>query len=452
MKNFNSRKDNGSILLSFVITLPFIILIASSYISLASNSFRVSRKDQFHTYAQITADAGADYAVDKIGDDASWTGTGSEIELQNDGTTRTTYEVSVASTSDSKTITSIGRTYWPANSATSTSSSTIKVDMRPVTSGDYSVVSGVGGLVMNNNSKILGGDVFINGKISMSNSAQIGLTTSAVNVNVAHQSCPQPPSASYPRICNSGENGQPISLSNSAKIYGNVKANNQTSGTSMFNPGLTASSGVSAEPLPSYDRDAQKAAVASTITGSSAGCSSGTKSWAANLKITGNVDVTNTCKVTINGNVWITGTLSVKNSAQLIVSNSLGTTKPVIMVDGNTADFSNSALLKDNSSDTGMEIIAYKSDASCSPDCSDVTGTDLSSSQNDGRITIDNSASGPHSIFYARWTKVTVSNSGQLGALIGQTVELSNSGTITFGTSVGTGTSFWVIDGYRRSF
>ncbi len=452
MKRLNPLKNNGSILLSFVITLPFIILIAASYISLATSSFRVARTDQFHTNAQFTADAGADYGVDQIGQNENWTGTGSEVELHNDGSVKTTYQVSVTSGSNTKTITSIGRTYWPVNSPTADSSVTVKVDLRPVTSGEYSVVSGVGGLVMSNSSKILGGDVFINGKISMNNSSQIGLTTSSVNVSVAHQSCPQPPDASYPRICNSGENGQPISLTNSAKIYGNVKANNQTSGSSMFNPGLTASSGVSAQALPSHDRDAQKAAISSTITGSSAGCSSGTKSWAANLKITGNVSVSNSCKVTINGNVWITGTLSVSNSAQLIVSDSLGSTRPVIMVDGTDATFSNSSLIKDNSSDTGVEVIAYKSDASCSPDCSDVTGTSLSSSQNDTRISINNSASGPHSIFYARWTKVLVSNSGQLGALVGQTVELSNSGTITFGTSVSSGTSFWIIDGYRRSF
>lgn len=452
MKRLNLLKNNGSILLSFVITLPFIILIAASYISLATSSFRVGRQDQFHTNAQFTADAGADYGVDQVNQNSGWTGTGSEVELHNDGSTRSTYEVSVASGSSTKTITSIGRTYWPVSNSTSSSSVTVKVDLRPVTSGEYSVVSGVGGLIMNNSSKILGGDVFINGKVSLTNSAQVGLTTSPVNLSVAHQSCPQPPDASYPRICNSGENGQPISLNNSAKIYGDVKANNQTSGASLFNPGLTASSGVASQSLPAYDRDAQKAAISSTITGSSAGCSSGTKSWAANLKITGNVSVSNSCKVTVNGNVWITGKLTVSNSAQLIVSNSLGATRPVIMIDGDDAKFSNSALLKSNGSNTGFQVIAYKSDASCSPDCANVTGSDLFNSQNDVRIELSNSASGPESIFYAKWTKVLVTNSGQLGALVGQTVELSNSGTITFGSSVGAGTSFWIIDGYRRSF
>jgi hypothetical protein len=220
----------------------------------------------------------------------------------------------------------------------------------------------------------------------------------------------------------------------------------------MSNPGLTASSGVAAQPLPTHDRAAQKAAVASTISGSSAGCSGGTRNWPANLKITGDVNITNSCKVTVNGNVWITGKLEIKNSSEMIVANSLGTTRPVVMIDGQDVKFSNSALLRSNSSSTGFQVINYWSSSSCSPDCANVTGTDLYNSQDDLTIELDNSASGPNTIFYSRWTKVLVKNSGQIGALVGQTVELSNSGTITFGTSTGTGTTFWVIDGYQRVY
>jgi hypothetical protein len=49
---------------------------------------------------------------------------------------------------------------------------------------------------------------------------------------------------------------------------------------------------------------------------------------------------------------------------------------------------------------------------------------------------------------------VNVANTGSIGALVGQTVQLQNSGTISFGTSVvtGGGTTAWIIDGYRRVF
>lgn len=457
-----SLGQKGSILIGMLMVFPFLILIVLYYMSLSISSLRIATRDQAQTHAQLSADAGLDRSFEEINISSTWSGTGGEVTLHNETSVRTTYQVSVVdSGTDRKLVTSIGRTYKPASSTVVASIIRIEAEMRAVSSGEYSVVSGVGGLIMSNSAKILGGDLFINGTISLSNTAQIGLTSSPVNVSVAHNSCPSPPNATYPRVCNNGENGQPISLINSSRIYGSVKANNQTNGTSMSNPGLLTphclmpSVGINCvvpQPLPTHLRDAQKAAVVTTITGASAGCSSGTKIWDANTKITGDVIVSNSCKVTVMGNVWITGKLSVRNTAELIVSNSVGAVRPVIMVDGDDAKFSNSALLRSNATNTGFMIIAYKSNASCSPDCADVTGVDLYNSLSNTRIDLDNSASGPNTVFYARWSKVKVSNSGQLGALIGQTVELSNSGTITFGTSTGTGTSFWVLDGYRRKF
>lgn len=443
--------DSGAVLISVVIVLPFLIIIAFNYTRLGANNIGLARKDIFRTQTQMVADAGLDYGMQQITQNNSWLGTGSEITFDTQSNTKTTYQVTVSDvTSDRKLMASTAKLYQPVTATTPLTTLTINADLRKVSSGEYSVVSGVGGLIMSNSAKILGGDVLINGKVTMSNSSQIGLTTNPVNLEVAHKTCPVPPNATYPRLCTSGENGQPISLQNSAKIYGNVKANNQTNGANMSNPGLTASSGVAAQDLPFHDRNAQKAAIASTQTGSSSGCSGGTKSWSANLKITGDVTISNSCKVTVSGNVWITGKLEIKNSSEMIVSNTLGTTRPVVMVDGDTAKFNNSSILRSNSSSTGFQVINYKSDASCSPDCADVTGSDLFNSQADTTIELDNSASGPNTIFYSKWTKVLVKNSGQIGALVGQTVELSNSGTITFGTSTGTGTSYWILDGYRR--
>lgn len=447
------RIENGSTIVALLIIMPFLILITAYFLQLATTSYRLSRGDQFQTYAQFATDAGIDYAVERVNTDNSWTGTASEIELHNDGTTRTTYLVSVTNVDDdNKTLTTTGKTYNPATSTTPKSTIVVKTDLRAVRSGNFSIVTGVGGLYMSNSAKIVGGDVLVNGEIRMSNTAQIGLTTNPVTVQVAHQICPVPATASFPRICNSGENGQPITINNSAHIYGEVRANNQTSTSGMTNPGLVASSGVASQSLPPYDRDAQKAAVATTITGSAASCNgSQTRTWAANTKITGDVSVSNNCVVTVMGNVWITGNFTTSNSAQVVVSNTLGSTMPTIMIDG-TASFSNTSILKSNSSSTGFQILTYKSNASCSPDCADVTGTNLYNSRNLTTIQLNNTSSGPNTIFYARWSRVSVSNSGQIGAIVGQTIELNNTGTITFGTSVpGAGNTTWLVSGYRRS-
>lgn len=454
----NSKKQlskQGSVIVTLLIIMPFLLLIVAQYTQQGINSLFLARVDQYRSHAQLASDAGVDLALQEINIDNNWPGTPGIIELHNADSIKTSYEVSVtANNADSKTISSTGRTYKSTNPSVAISSVTIQVDLRAVRAGAFSVVSGVGGLYLSNSAKIVGGDVFVNGEINLSNSAQIGLTTNSVKVDVAHQNCPNPPDATYPRVCGFGENGQPITLNNSSKIYGTVRANNQTNGSSMLNPGLVAGSGVAAQPLPPHDRAAQKAAAIPPVAPYNGdwSCSSGNYTWPANLKIAGNVTISNSCKVTVSGDVWITGNLETKNSAQLIVSNTLGGTKPSIMVDGQTAQFNNSSKLVSNSSNTGFQVINYWSQAGCSPDCPDVTGQDLYNSRNVTTIKLDNSAEGPHTIFYSRWTRVQISNSGQIGALVGQTVELKNSGTLTFGTSVGVGNTYWVIDGYQRSF
>lgn len=449
----NRLNQNGSIILLLLITLPFLILMAIYYMHLSLTSFQVARFDQLHTEAQLAADAGADYAVEQISQDNNWAGTNSAVEIHNSDNVRTTFTASVSGNSSSKTVAVTGRTYWPAGTTTPARSVSIYVDLRPVTSNSFSLISGEGGLSMNNNSKIVGGNVFVNGQINLSNSAQIGLSTKPVSVEVADQACPQPANSTYPRVCNSGEGGQPITLANLAHIYGTVKATNQTNGGGMSNSGLVPNSSVSPQPLPTYDRAAQKAAVTNIMTGNAASCSgSQSITWPANTKITGDVSLSTKCTVTVGGNVWITGSLVVRNSAKMVVDNSLGTTMPNIMVDGSSgATFSNSAQLLPNSVNTGFEIYTFYNKGSCSPDCSSLTGTDLANSRSVTTISLQNSASAPNSILYAYWSQVEIGNSGQIGAVIGQTVLLTNTGTITFGNSTTVGDVTWVVKGYRRS-
>jgi len=451
--SYAQRSQQGSALISMIIVIPFLILITVLYMNLAVSSFQVAKKDQSQTYAQLSTDAGLDYGLQQVNVDPLWTGTAGQIEVQNENGVRTTYELSLATIDTKrKTLTSTGRTFRPVTSTVAASTKTIKVELRAVSSGSYSIVTGVGGLFMSNSAKIVGGDVLVNGEIKMTNTSQIGLSTNPVRVEAAHQNCPVPADANYPRLCTVGENGQPIFIDGSAHIYGTVKANNQTNGASMTNPGLTPGS-IAAQALPPHDRPAQKTAAVNNLTGAAASCTTNgaTRNWPANVKITGDVVISQSCKVTINGDVWITGKLDMNNSAKMIVAASLGTTMPTVMVDGASAKFSNTTALVSNINGTGLKLITYTSKAACSPDCANVAGMDLFNSRNDETISLDNSATATESIFYARWTKVSLKNSGGIGALIGQTVQLSNTATVTFGSAVGTGTTFWVLDGYRRS-
>ncbi len=450
-------QQQGFVLASLLFVMFFIVAAGLVTAQLTLNNFRLSTQEYYRTNTQFAADAGLDSAITQLNQDASWTGTGGEITLYSDSSYKDTYQTTIVNDTDPyiKYIDVTAKTYSPPTSSTPKVQRKFRVQLRGVSSGSYSLVTGVGGLFMSNNSKIVGGNVYVNGEISMTNSAQIGLTTNPVNVKAAHQNCPVPANSTYPRVCASGENGQPINLQNTAKIYGEVQGTNQTTGTNMLNPGLVPGSPAPAA-LPSHDRSSITGAIASNQTGAVAGCSSGTKVWPAGLKITGDVTVSGTCQVTVQGSIWVTGSLTIRNSGKLIVSNALAT-PPEIMIDAQAGlSMRNSATLQSNTaaSPVGFRVITYWSMAACSPNCPDVTGTDLYNSRNTITIDLDNSASGPQTEFYARWSRVTINNSGNIGALVGQTVNLSNSGTITFGTTVtgSFGISAWVVDSYKRTY
>ncbi len=448
MKRLNQR---GSILLVFIITLPFLITIAIYYMRLSLTSAQVSRFDQFHTMAQFAADAGADYSVEQMALDGTWPGTTIPMTVHSDSQVKTTFTSTVTGTNSSKTVAVTGNTYFPASSPTVSRSVKIYVDLYPVVSGNYSIVAGAGGLYMSNNSKVVGGSVFVNGEINMSNSASIGLAALPVNVQAADQICPIPANNTYPQVC-SGTAHPPITMSGVAHIYGTVTATNQTNGAQMSNSGLVAGSVVPPQPLPTYDRASQKTAATNNMTGAAASCSGNgtTVTWPANTKINGDVTTSNSCTIIVKGNVWITGNVTTSNTSQIIIDNSVGATRPTIMIDGSTGlTMNQSTAITSNNSGTGAEIITYYCGASCDED-SMVSGTTLASSRSLTTISLNNSASAPNTIFYAYWSQTSLGNSGQLGAVIGQTIQMNNTAAITFGAASGIGTTVWVIKGYRR--
>jgi hypothetical protein len=460
------NEEGGFILPVLLITGVAIVLMITAISSEALTNHRIAAHGSYAVNSQLAADAGLDDAMDKMNTVSNWTGTGGEITLLNDVTRKikTTYQVTVTDGADSthKTLDVTARTYSPNTAVTPKVTRKYALDIQAVTSGGTgpsSVASGVGGLILNNNAKISGGDVVVNGKITLGNNSQIGLTTNSVNVRVAHESCPIPANSTYPQICGSG-NGQPISMGTNAKIYGNVQATNQTTSTNMFNPGLIAGSHFDPVTLPSFDRTGFKNTVNASgqiLTGAQAStCNGGIVNWPANVKITGNVSTGNNCTIKINGNAWITGSLNTGNNGKLAVQNSLGATMPDVVIDGSGGiTLSNNSTVVPNASGTGIEFLTFWSAGACSPDCSSVTGTDLYTSQTTQTINLSNNGAAPASVLYAYWSLVSVSNNGAIGAVAGQTVQLSNNAVINFTTSVpgsDNRVTTWVKRGYMRVF
>jgi len=459
---------SGFALPMVLVFFPFIILIAIIGAELALTSVTAARIDNYGMHAQFAADAGADYALKELNKtrdeaDPPWTGTTAPVTVHTGSSISSDFEITVNDVDDrNKLITVTGTSYRSGNQL---SQRGLEIAVRGVGGGSFSVVTGVGGLFMSNSAKILGGNVFVNGEVEMSNTAQIGLESNpeGTEVQVAHQICG---AADYPRVCAENENGEPIAISNPAQIFANVYANNQTDGSHMSLDGLQGSNPVldtdnppiTPQPLPDHDRQAQIDAIvtAQTRSGNDASCTSnnGTNTWLANTRIEGDVTINKKCTVTIEGDVWIDGELDMRQSGEIVVSNSIGVAEPLpdLMID-DSMSMRNSSSITANSSNLGVRVITYKSTAGCSPDCSDVTGSDLQTSRTVPTITLTQQSSGPESLFYARWSQIDVGNSGGVGALIGQTINLNQSAAVTFGTTATDGgPARWVIDTYKRIF
>jgi hypothetical protein len=463
------KQEGGYVLAILLVTVTFLAITITYVTSLSLNVYSLAQRDIYKANAQMTADAALDVALTTLnttGISAYSSTYTPETTLLTDGNQTTTYQIKLldGATPEKKTVSVISRAKV---SGTTRVTRQYELDVSAVTSGfgPASVVSGVGGLVLNNNAKITGGDVVVNGKILVNNNAQIGLSTNPVNVRAAHVACPTVVDSTYPQPCTSG---QPIVAN--GPIYGNVQGQGQTVGTNMSNPGLSGST-VAPIAVPGYGRPAHKAAVTSTVSSATSPipCSGGTATWPANIKITGNVSITNNCVVTIQGNVWVTGNLTVGNNASLKVSDALGTTRPVVMIDGNVGmTFSNNAKIVQNSVGTGAEVIttwwntntATNGGFTCGGiadplDCTAVTGLALSTSQSVTTINYSNNALAPATVFRSLWSRVSISNNGALGAVAGQTILLGNNAVINFTTSILGSSSLittWAKRGYIRVY
>jgi hypothetical protein len=450
----NICNSAGIIVPTLVFMYLAFTITAISIATLTVDHFARTNRNIYATNALLTSEAGAEQTLNQLNIDSSFGGYSTEQTFFNNsaqgkGTYTTT--VTNGSINNEKIITSTGYVYRKPTDTNPEVVRKVRLIVVGTTTGNYAVP---GGLIMNNSATVANGDIYVNGFITMNNSSRIGTPLTPAKVWVAHYDCPVGGGSTFPTLCGSGE---PITITNPASIYGEVRANNQIFGSSssnrMFLPGLVENSGVTPIGMPAHDRDAQKATVVHNITGSSASCNGNqTRTYEANTKITGDVTIRNNCTVTVMGDVWITGNLTLSNNSTFKVDDLL-VTNPDVMIDGASGlSINNSALILANPLSKGMDFITYHSSASCSPDCADVTGTDLYNSRNLLTIDIGNASLGAGSTFYARWTKVSIRNGGTIGSVIGQTVELNNSGSLVFGTNLSSGSTLWSIKTYQQVF
>ena len=446
------KSQDGYVLLLALITSMALFIALSGILSLSMINLASVKRSASDISAQYVAEAGIDKAVFEINNDPTYPGTNTACPLGTSGSNPVTlFDDSIKGKATYETCTmagsipheilvyAVGKVYASSTSAYPIATRRIKATVQGSPAGDYALQTGPGGLTMTNSAAITNGPVYVGGFLTMSNSSSIGSPGAPISVGVANARCPAGGGSTYPAICAAGVQPNPITITNSARIYGNVSANGQSISTGMSHSGLVASTGVSAPSLPDYDRDTHKAAASTTLTSSAASCSgSQNKTWPANVHITGDVTLSNSCVITVNGDAWIDGRLTLSNSSVMRVAAS-ATNSPTIMVDGSSGIImNNSSSIATNSAGVGFYMITFHSAASCTPNCVSVTGTDLYNSHALNTITVGNQGLAAGTKFYARWTALTISNGGTVGSIMAQKITLGNSGNLSFSNTAST--------------
>jgi len=430
---------------------------------LATNQYQHARTEIAEQNAMSVAEAAIEQSVYQLNSSDSFSGYASPQELFNNKTEgRGVFTATVTNlpSSNAKSIVATG-TVYPYNGNRVLSKRSVRVTVVGTSSSGYSVQTGPGGLILGGSASITSSNVYVNGTISLSGASSIGTASNPVNVYAGNIACPtgSNPGSSYPQLC-SGT--QPITMAYSTYIYGTVCATGQTSTGPNNNikpgsggAGLQVGCTAPAVSPPTYDRSAQIAAVTTTksSTDKTVDCTQWDstnafkRTWPANLKLTGNVNIASSCDLTITGNVYITGNLTIGGAAKITIDNSVGTTRPVIMVDG-TIDAGGSGGVIANSSGTGPEFVSF-SNSTGNPGATP-TGTDLYNSQKKTTVTVGGAGQFAGAVFDAYWGTIVIAGSGHIGAAAGQTVNMSGAGTVIFGTELSSGSKTWGITSYQQ--
>lgn len=459
-------KEKGMILVTIILIAGFLTVVGIALMSVTIDKYQVTRKSTYSANAMLVAEAGIEQSIKQLNADDNFTGYTTPQQFfdntyQGKGLFTTTIS-SISGSSNAKAITSTGSVYRNASSTEPISTKIVKVTVVGTQSQGHSVQSGPGGIILGGAASILNSDVYINGTLKLSGGSRIGTNTQPVNVFVANQACPtgSSPGPTYPIVCASPE---PISLGWATYIYGTVCATGQVSkGPSGANilPGSTGQGlkpGCIAPPvsMPTYDKAGHIARVANTSASNNNTyvCNQWPfdRTWPANLKLTGNVHLSGVCNVKLKGDIYITGNFTMDGSAKITVDDALGSNRPTIITDGKITMGGASQLVA-NQSGTGINFISFKSSAPCNPNCTTLSGNNLKTSSEQETVNVGGGAILPGMSFNAYWGKITITGAGNIGAAMGQTIDMSGSGTITFGTGLSSGSKTWTISSYQQKF
>jgi Tfp pilus assembly protein PilX len=462
IRNMGIANDSGSFVGAVLIITLVLTAIGISLAGIVTTQYSRTQKSTYVASALYVAEAGIEQTLQQLNQNDSFTGFDSEQTFFNNGQQgRAVYRTVVEDMADgnAKTITSTARIYNANNSTRPLSTRIVKVTVVGTGSEGYSVQTGPGGLILSGSANITNSDVYVNGTLKLTGAAKIGTVNQPLKVDVANQACPASGGPGFPQVCAT----QAIAMDWSTKIFGTVCATNQTSygpdPARNILPGVSGQGlvlGCTAPPItqPPFDKSAHVNSMTTTsAVNNTYVCQSWPfdRTWPAKLRLNGNVSIDGSCNLVVRGDVYITGDLNIGGAATITVDNSVGAIRPKIVVDGKIT-VGGSGQVKANNVGTGIHFISMKSNASCAASCTALAGNELKNTQNLETISVGGAVNLPGMIFQAYWGRVTISGSGNIGSAVGQTVDMSGAGTVTFGTKLSSGAKTWTISSYQQRY
>ena len=192
IKNLKISNGNGWFLVSAIVMIMFLTAIGITITALIASQYQHAKREEYTQNAQLTAEAGIEQSVYEVNANSSFTGYSTPQVFFNNSTQGKgvfTTTISTNSTGKLKTVISIGTVYLPNNDTTPYVTRGVKVTLVG-TSGNYSVYTGPGGLIMSGNSILTNSNVYVSGNIAMSGNSQIGTYNQPSTVEAGNYASP----------------------------------------------------------------------------------------------------------------------------------------------------------------------------------------------------------------------------------------------------------------------
>jgi len=374
--------QKGQVMIIALVFLAVVLIIASSLFTRVADFIRFGSNSVMKEQATQLADAGIDYAVQRLNDLA-----GAYPDLDGEGTdtqTLPTGQVAIEVENKSQNLKTITATGYIPNSTNPRAKRTVKVDVYSGqgTSFRYAVQVGSEGVDMSQSSTI-NGNVYSNGNITAGNGNQQTIDGEAWAAGTIAS--------------------PPISVTK-----------------------LPLHPLASPEPLPDINQivdDAKTAATAGGIidcTDTPTECTISTsRNIGPNQYINGNLTITNNITVTMKGPIWVEGnsyTFSMSQGNTILkLDNGFASNNVVLLVDGTINLTQGGSLQPTNGTPPGYIMLVSNS----------------SSSQ-----AIQISQSGTTAIFYALAGGAELSQSANVTSLVANKLTMTQSSTLTYDTGL----------------